>query len=171
MGLRPQTQETPLSDPTSTAPENAETTTTAPAESDPGSPPEAAVVSPDGPSTADLVSAAVAAAAELLATDLVVVDVGDVLAVTDHFVIASGSNVRQVKRIAEEIRAGVKKAGGPAPVRTEGLGEGNWVLLDYGPFVVHVFHERTRRFYDLDGLWSDMDRRVWDPVAEELRVG
>ncbi|HEC11526.1 MAG TPA: ribosome silencing factor [Acidimicrobiales bacterium] len=123
------------------------------------------------PDTADLVAAAAAAAADLLATDIVVIDVGDVLAVTDHFVIASGSNVRQVKRIAEEIRTGVKDAGGSAPVRTEGLGEGNWVLLDYGPFVVHVFHERTRQFYDLDGLWSDMDRRVWDPATEELRAG
>ena len=91
------------------------------------------------------------AAASKKGEDIIILDVGPVLAITDCFVITSAPNDRLVRAIAEEIERALKEAGGPARVRTEGIREGEWVLLDYGDFVVHVFLEETRRFYDLEG--------------------
>lgn len=105
-----------------------------------------------------LVRAAVDAAAEMSAERVVVLDVGDVLAITDWFIIASASNVRRVRRIAELMEEHVKAAGGEGPIRTEGLDDAKWVLLDFGEFVAHVFHEPTREYYDLERLWSDVPR-------------
>ncbi|MBM35788.1 MAG: ribosome silencing factor [Acidimicrobiaceae bacterium] len=105
-----------------------------------------------------LVLAAVRGAADLQATDLVVLDVGDVLGITDWFLIASASNIRQVRRIAEQIEAAVKGAGGDGPLRIEGLEDARWILMDFGIFVVHVFHDDTRSFYDIERLWSDVPR-------------
>lgn len=105
-----------------------------------------------------LVEAAARGASNLQAHDIVALDVGDVIAITDWFVIASASNVRQVRRVAEEVEAEVKLAGGEGPLRIEGLEDATWVLLDFGPFVVHVFHEETRAYYDIERLWSDVAR-------------
>jgi len=102
------------------------------------------------------------AAASKKGDDIVILDVGPVLAITDCFVITSAPNDRLVRAIAEEIERALKEVGGPAPRRTEGLREGEWVLLDYGDFVVHVFVEETRRFYDLERLWRDAPRVAWD---------
>ncbi len=88
-----------------------------------------------------------------------VVEVGDLLAITDYFVITSGTNDRQVRAIAEEIERRVKTAGdGLSPRAIEGLDDARWVLMDYGEFVVHVFVEEARRFYDLERLWADAPR-------------
>lgn len=95
--------------------------------------------------------------------DVVVLEVGPVLAVCEHFVIASGTNPRQVKSIAEEVEDRVAKAGGPRPIRVEGKNDLQWVLLDYGDLVVHVFLEETRQYYDLERLWSDVPRVAWEP--------
>ena len=89
---------------------------------------------------------------------IVALDVGDVLAITDWFIIASAPNARRVRRIAELMEAHVKAAGGPGPLRTEGLDEAHWVLLDFGEFVAHIFHEPSREYYDLERLWSDVPR-------------
>jgi ribosome-associated protein len=91
----------------------------------------------------------------------VVLDVGDVLAICDHFVIASGRNARQVRTITEEVEKRVAEAGGPKPIRTEGLDDFQWVLMDYGDFVVHVFLDETRHYYELERLWSDVPRIAW----------
>ena len=85
----------------------------------------------------------------------IIIDVGAVLAITDEFVITSGRNSRQVRTIAEEIEEAIKAAGGPGPMRVEGLSDLTWVLLDYGDIVVHVFAEETRRFYDIERLYRD----------------
>ena len=99
------------------------------------------------------------------ADDVLVLEVGPVLALCSHFVIASGGNTRLVRTIAEEVEAQVAEAGGPRPVRVEGLDDLRWVLLDYGDFVVHVFLDETRRYYDLERLWADVDRVDWqEPV-------
>jgi ribosome-associated protein len=82
-------------------------------------------------------------------------EVGEVLAITDAFVIASGTNRRQVLTMAEEVEARVRADGGPSPIRIEGLTEAQWVLLDYGDFVVHLFLDEIRRYYDLERLWAD----------------
>lgn len=99
--------------------------------------------------------------------DVVVLDVGPVLAVCGHFVITSASNNRLVRTIADEIEAQVAAAGGPRPLRAEGLDDLRWVLIDYGDFVVHVFAEETRAYYDLERLWSDVARVSWQPEATD----
>ncbi|MEY2437941.1 MAG: ribosome-associated protein, partial [Acidimicrobiaceae bacterium] len=76
--------------------------------------------------------------------DVLVLAVGEVLAITDHFVIASAPNTRLVATIAEEVERAVADAGGPRPLRVEGLDDRRWVLLDYGAFVVHVFLQEAR---------------------------
>jgi ribosome-associated protein len=94
--------------------------------------------------------------------DPVILEVGAVLAITDAFVITSGTNPRQVRTIAEEVELRVAEECGPKPLRVEGLDDARWVLLDYGDFVVHVFLDEVRRYYDLERLWSDAPRVEWD---------
>ena len=108
------------------------------------------------------VQAAVDGALEMSAERVVVLDVGDILAITDWFIVASAPNVRRVRRIAELMEAHVKGAGGPGPIRTEGLSEAQWVLLDFGEFVAHIFHEPCREYYDLERLWSDVPRHEFN---------
>lgn len=108
------------------------------------------------PRTTPAVDAAMDAAAAFGGTDTLALAVGDVLGITDWFVITSASNVRQVRRIAEEVERGVTKAGGPKPFSREGLDDALWVLLDFGAFVVHVFHHETRGVYALERLWADV---------------
>ena len=97
--------------------------------------------------------------------DTVIIEVGSVLAITDAFVITSGRNGRQVKTIAEEVEARLKADGGIKPMRVEGLGDSQWILLDYGDLVVHVFLHETREYYDLERLWSDAPRVAWEDEA------
>lgn len=117
--------------------------------------------STEHPSDAEWVVRAARAADDKGADDVVVLEVGPVLAVCGYFVIASGSNNRQIRAIAGEIEARVAQDGGPRPLRTEGLDDLRWVLLDYGDFVVHVFAEETRRYYDLERLWADVAQLDW----------
>ena len=84
------------------------------------------------------------------------------LSIVDWFVVTSASNARQVRTIAEEVEEQVKLAGGPGPIRVEGLDDATWVLLDYGDVVVHVFLAETREFYDLERLWRDVSRLDWE---------
>ncbi|MFL2985918.1 MAG: ribosome silencing factor [Candidatus Poriferisodalaceae bacterium] len=109
-----------------------------------------------------LLLAAAQGAADLQSTDLVALDVGDVLGITDWFLVTSSSNTRQVRRVAEQVEAAVKQAGGEGPLRIEGLEDATWILLDFGIFVVHVFHEETRSFYDIERLWSDVPKFRFD---------
>ena len=93
--------------------------------------------------------------------DTIILSVGEVLVITDAFVITSGSNTRQVRTIAEEVEEQVKRAGGPAPLRIEGLDDAGWVLMDFGDFVVHVMRADVRDFYQLERLWSDSEAWSW----------
>lgn len=98
------------------------------------------------------------------ATDIVVLRVGDVLAITDYFVIASASNPRLVRTVVQEIEDVLARSGGPRPLRIEGTEEAEWVLADYGTFVVHAFHTDARGYYELERLWSDVTSIEWpDP--------
>ncbi|HZQ85356.1 MAG TPA: ribosome silencing factor [Acidimicrobiales bacterium] len=108
------------------------------------------------------------AASDKLGLDTVVLEVGQVLAITDAFVITSGANSRQVRTIAEEVEDAVKAGDGPSPIRIEGLDDARWVLLDYGDFVVHVFLDEARRFYDLERLWSDAPRVRWNDDESDV---
>lgn len=91
----------------------------------------------------------------------IVLDVGEVLAITGSFVITSGASRRQVRAIVEAVEEGIDAAGGPKPLRIEGLDEGSWVLMDYGDVVVHVMDDETRAFYDLERLWRDVPVVEW----------
>jgi ribosome-associated protein len=110
-------------------------------------------------------SIAAGAASAKKGEDPVILAVGPLLVITDAFVITSGANARQVRTIAEEIELQVKRAGGPAPLRIEGLDDARWVLMDYGDFVVHVFLEEVRRFYELERLWADAEHWSWESPA------
>ena len=91
------------------------------------------------------------------ALDIIVLDVSGLTSLADSFIICSGRSNRQVSAIADYIRTDLKKQG-VAPLSVEGLQEGHWVLMDYGDIVIHVFYDDVRRFYDLEGLWSDAPR-------------
>ena len=84
------------------------------------------------------------------------------LGIVEEFVITSGTNARQVKTIADEIESEIKKAGGSGPRSVEGLDDARWVLLDYGDFVVHIFMEEAREYYDIERLWADAHRTEFD---------
>ena len=92
------------------------------------------------------------------ATDVVVLEVAEVLALCGWFVIASAANERQVKAICDEVERQIHEAGGAKPKRIEGLQDRQWVLMDYGDVVVHVFQQDQRDFYDLERLWADVPR-------------
>ena len=94
------------------------------------------------------------AAAAKLAEDVVVIDVSGQLVITDCFVIASGSNDRQVNAIVDEVEEKMRRAG-YKPARREGTREGRWTLLDYVDIVVHIQHQDEREFYALERLWRD----------------
>lgn len=107
------------------------------------------------------------AAGDKKAIDPVVLDLREIASFTDYFVIASGTNVRQVQAIADEVVEQLKKKGTRA-LRTEGYNTGEWVLVDYGDFIVHVFDNKSRQFYDLERLWRDAVRV---PLTEETTGG
>ena len=99
-----------------------------------------------------------------------VLAVGDIIAITDWFVLTSGSNVRLVKAIVDEVEADVKIETGRSPRSVEGTPNSGWVLMDYGDFVVHVFRSDVREFYDLDRLWADAPRLAWEPAVAPAAV-
>lgn len=89
------------------------------------------------------------------ATDIMVQEVGDLIGVTEYFVIVTASNNRQVEAVVDEIEEQVREKGGAKPLHIEGTSDGTWSLLDYGSFIVHVFQPETREYYRLEALWSD----------------
>lgn len=102
----------------------------------------------------ELVEAAARAASDKLATNIIAFDVSEQLAITDAFLVASGSNDRQVKAIVEEVEDKLREIGSK-PIRREGHRDGRWVLIDYGEIVVHIQHTEEREFYALERLWRD----------------
>ncbi|HMJ26786.1 MAG TPA: ribosome silencing factor [Pyrinomonadaceae bacterium] len=105
------------------------------------------------------------AAWEKKALDLTVLDLREIASFTDFFVIATGTNKRQVQAISDEVVEQLKRSGTRA-ARVEGYQTAEWILVDYGDFVVHVFDDKARRFYDLERLWRE-SKRV-DVSAEQL---
>ncbi|MGE0883471.1 MAG: ribosome silencing factor [Blastocatellales bacterium] len=91
------------------------------------------------------------------AQDILVLKLSAITEFTDYFVICSGSSTRQTQSIADEITDQLKKLK-VRPLHTEGYNNGEWILIDYGIFVVHVFTEQSRQFYDLERLWRDAER-------------
>lgn len=97
------------------------------------------------------------AASDKKANNTVVLDLRDIASFTDYFVITSGMNERQVQAISDEVFEKLKRDGSPA-ARVEGYKRAEWILLDYGDFVVHVFEDKARKFYDLERLWRESKR-------------
>lgn len=104
---------------------------------------------------------AVQAAESKKAVDIRVLDLREVTSFTDYFVICSSTNARQAQAIADEIGKQLK-ATGELPVSVEGHESAEWILMDYGDFLVHIFSETARQYYDLERLW-----RHAAPVALE----
>jgi|GEM_PF-187541 len=115
------------------------------------------------------IESALHAASDKKAHDLVVLDLRPVATFTDYFLIASGTNVRQVQAIADEITERLKREGTRAE-RIEGYQTAEWVLVDYGDFIVHIFEDKARRFYDLERLWRE-GGRVPLPAGLQANAG
>ncbi|HSJ91675.1 MAG TPA: ribosome silencing factor [Ilumatobacter sp.] len=95
------------------------------------------------------------------ASDVMVLHVGDVLGVTEYFVIGSASNRRLVNAIVEDVEEQLKDDPGRAPLRVEGFREQQWVLMDYGDVVVHIFLAEIRDFYEIERLYTDVPKVDW----------
>ena len=127
----------------------------------PQSSPDRSTADDHVPTLADWARHAARAADDRLGRNTVIIEVGDVISVTDFFVISSAVTSRQVRAIAEEVEEQLTILDGPKPVRVEGRDDHRWVLMDFGGFVVHVLDEEFRAFYDLERLWSDCPRVDW----------
>jgi ribosome-associated protein len=115
-------------------------------------------------SSRDLAVAAARAAADKQGERVVVLDVRELIVITDYFVITSGASQRQVRTIVEEIEKALRDLG-RKPVRREGVEDWRWVLLDYFDVVIHVFADEEREYYDLERLWRDAPRLSLDDVG------
>ncbi|MBP3947775.1 MULTISPECIES: ribosome silencing factor [unclassified Corynebacterium] len=118
----------------------------------------------------ELAVAAAKAADEKLGRDIAVIDVTDVMAITDIFVVISADSERQVAAIVDEVEDALTKAGAE-PKRREGNREFRWVLLDYGMLVVHVQRDAEREFYGLDRLYADCPLIEVEGIEPPARPG
>lgn len=109
----------------------------------------------------DLARAAARSADEKNGRNIVVLDVGDVLAITDFFVVVDAPNRRMVRALVDEIEESIRAVSGRSPVRVEGTREQQWVLIDYGDVVIHVFLDEVRRFYEIERLYRDVAHVDW----------
>ncbi len=108
-----------------------------------------------------LATLAARAAEEKLAIETLVIDVGEVIGITDFFVITSCNNRRHMETVREEIESTLFNLENIKPLRTEGKESNQWVLIDYGIFVVHIFDREWRSFYNLERLWLDQPILNW----------
>jgi ribosome-associated protein len=104
------------------------------------------------------VAAAVAAARDKKASEMVVLDLRKAGGFTDYFVICTGNNPRQISAIADSVRDTLKRDLGERPTLSEGVDKSEWILLDYFNFVVHIFSRDCRSFYGLERLWGNAER-------------
>lgn len=118
-----------------------------------------------------LALAAAEAASDKKASDVRILDLGDLLGITDYFVLVSATNERQLASLTEEVERQLKERLGRAPRRREGQRDTGWMLLDYGDIVVHAFTEEQRRFYDLERLWSDAPVVPFDAATAAATAG
>lgn len=106
----------------------------------------------------DEVKLAITSASEKKAFDITAIDLREIASFTEFFIIASGANARQVQAISDEITEKLKEKLNSRVIRVEGYTAGEWILLDYGDFIVHIFEQKARQFYDLERLWRDAKR-------------
>lgn len=97
---------------------------------------------------------AILALEEKKAEDIRVIDIGSVSVIADYFIIANGNNPSQIQAMADEVEERLYKAGYPMKQK-EGYRNANWVLMDFGDIIVHIFDKENRLFYDLERIWKD----------------
>ncbi len=112
---------------------------------------------------ADLAIAAADAIDDKKGLNVTILDVSEVLRIVDVFVIATGTSRRQVQALAESVEEELREVD-RRPIRVEGRTEGEWILLDYGDLVVHLFQPEMREYYSLERLWGDAPRLAWTPA-------
>lgn len=120
--------------------------------------------------TTEAIEAALAAAAAIddkKGLDIALLDISELLVVTDVFVIASGTSTRHVRTLGDEVEAQLKVGLGRQPLRREGREHSRWLLLDYGDLVIHVFDLETRDYYQLERLWADAPVIEYEPASAE----
>ena len=93
--------------------------------------------------------------------DIVLLDVEELFSLADVFVIATGSSRPHVQSLAENVEEKLRDSEGLKPLRREGRAEGEWILLDFGDVIVHLFQESPREFYGLERLWADSEHLTW----------
>lgn len=116
-------------------------------------------------SSKDIAVIAARAASDKKASDILAIDVAELLVVTDYFVICSANSAIQARAIADEVEEQLRVDAGIKPIGREGVDEGKWVLLDFADVVVHVFQPAEREFYRLEKLWGTAPRL---PLPEEI---
>jgi len=109
-----------------------------------------------------LATLAARTASEKLGIETLVIDVGEVIGITDFFVITSCNNQRHMQSVREEIEMKIAEAENLKPIRVEGKESEQWILMDYGIFVVHIFERERRSFYNLERLWLDQPILDWE---------
>ena len=120
--------------------------------------------------TSEAIEAALAAATAIddkKGLDIQLLDVSELIVVTDVFVIASGTSNRHVRSLADDVEGKLKADMARLPLRREGREYSTWVLLDYGDMVVHVFDQETRDYYQLERLWADAPVIEFEPAPTE----
>jgi ribosome-associated protein len=120
--------------------------------------------------TTEAIEAALAAAAAIddrKGLDIALLDISELLVVTDVFVIASGTSNRHVRTLGDEVEAQLKAELDRQPLRREGREYSRWLLLDYGDLVIHVFDQETRDYYELERLWADAPVIDYEPASAE----
>jgi ribosome-associated protein len=110
----------------------------------------------------DQARAAAAVASEMKAEEIRLLEMHELVTYTDFLVVCSGRTVRQTRRISEEVALKLKRERGLRPAHVEGDQTGEWILMDYLDFIVHVFTPEAREFYRLDTLWKDAPAETID---------
>jgi len=123
------------------------------------------------PASKEVAIAAARASSEKQADDVVILDVHELIVITDFFVICSAGTDRQIKTVIENIEERLRSRLEVRPVRREGEAGAGWWLLDYIDVVVHVFGSDQRAYYDLERLWRDAPRLSWDESSEAASAG
>mgnify|MGYP000865068446 CR=1 FL=1 len=129
----------------------------------------AAVVRDDQQRSLQLALAAARTAAENRGRDIAVLDLRDLTAIFDYFVIATGTSRRQLHAISEEIDRALQDDLGDERLGIEGYAESRWIVLDYGSVVIHLFEDETRSYYDLENLWAEAKRVDLSAVLAGIR--
>lgn len=120
--------------------------------------------------SAELARIAINALEDKKAEDVRVIDIGEVSVLADYFIIASGNNRTQVQAMADEVEQRLGRAGA-TPRQIEGYQAANWVLLDFGDVIIHIFDAQNRLFYDLERIWKDGTQIEPDQLYERFGPG